>query len=217
MVEDQVLDRAYAALADPDPPLAVADVAPGRCPHHRSGRPAADDFAGVSRHVGVLESAGLVQREVRGREHWLSLQPDGLTMAQQWIDEQTDFWSARADASVRTAAQEGKVRRMTEARSSASSASCPPRQRWCSTNGWTRSRWRSGCVPVQSRCVAVTVEPHVGGSVRFDVDNSGTSVLITGQFLAIDRPNLLRFTWSNSNWVDPTAVSVVNVAFEPVR
>ena len=55
-------------------------------------------FAGVSRHIGVLESAGLVRREVRGREHWLSLQPDGLTMAQQWIDEQTDFWSTRADA-----------------------------------------------------------------------------------------------------------------------
>ena len=70
--------------------------------------------------------------------------------------------------------------------------------------------------PRPSRCVAVTVEPHVGGSVRFDVDDSGTRVLITGQFLAIERPHLLRFTWSNSNWPDPTVVSVVNVAFEPV-
>jgi uncharacterized protein YndB with AHSA1/START domain len=51
--------------------------------------------------------------------------------------------------------------------------------------------------------------------VRFDVDASGTSVLITGRFLAIDRPHLLRFTWSNSNWRDPTVVSVVEVAFEP--
>ncbi|MGV0742953.1 SRPBCC family protein [Mycolicibacterium sp. XJ870] len=65
-------------------------------------------------------------------------------------------------------------------------------------------------------CVAVTVEPHVGGRVRFDVDDSGTSVLITGQFLTVDRPRVLRFTWSNSNWSDPTVVSVVNVAFEPV-
>ena len=69
--------------------------------------------------------------------------------------------------------------------------------------------------PRPVRCVAVTVEPHVGGRVRFDVDDSGTSVLITGQFLAIDRPHLLRFTWSNSNWADPTVVSVVNVAFAP--
>lgn len=69
--------------------------------------------------------------------------------------------------------------------------------------------------PRPDRCVAVTVEPRVGGVVRFDVDHSGISVLITGQFLAIERPSLLRFTWSNSNWPDPTAVSIVNVAFEP--
>ncbi|HEX3547415.1 MAG TPA: SRPBCC domain-containing protein [Mycobacterium sp.] len=69
--------------------------------------------------------------------------------------------------------------------------------------------------PRPARCVAITVEPRVGGTVRFDVDDSGASVLITGRFLAIDRPHLLRFTWSNSNWVDPTAVTVVNVAFEP--
>jgi uncharacterized protein YndB with AHSA1/START domain len=70
--------------------------------------------------------------------------------------------------------------------------------------------------PRPVRCVAITVEPRVGGSVRFDVDDSGTSVLISGQFVTIDRPHLLRFTWTNSNWPDPTVVSVVNVAFEAV-
>ena len=42
-------------------------------------------FAGVSRHIGVLEAAGLIHREVRGREHWLSVQPDGLRQAEGWI------------------------------------------------------------------------------------------------------------------------------------
>jgi uncharacterized protein YndB with AHSA1/START domain len=70
--------------------------------------------------------------------------------------------------------------------------------------------------PRPVRCVAITVDPRVEGRVRFDVDDSGTSVLITGRFLAIERPHLLRFTWSNSNWADPTVVSVVNVAFEPL-
>jgi uncharacterized protein YndB with AHSA1/START domain len=69
--------------------------------------------------------------------------------------------------------------------------------------------------PHPDRCVAITVEPRIGGRVRFDVDHSGTSVLITGQFLAIERPHLLRFTWSNSDWPDPTVASVVNVDFEP--
>jgi DNA-binding MarR family transcriptional regulator len=55
-------------------------------------------FAGVSRHVAILETAGLVRREIRGREHWLSLQPDGLAVAQQWINEQTSCWIARDDS-----------------------------------------------------------------------------------------------------------------------
>jgi uncharacterized protein YndB with AHSA1/START domain len=70
--------------------------------------------------------------------------------------------------------------------------------------------------PRPSRCVAVAVEPRVGGRVRLDVDTLGSLVLITGQFLDVDRPNLLRFTWSHSGWADPTITSIVNVAFEAV-
>ncbi|MEZ0358655.1 SRPBCC domain-containing protein [Mycobacterium sp. SA01] len=70
--------------------------------------------------------------------------------------------------------------------------------------------------PNPVRVVEVTVNPRVGGTVRFDVDDSGTRVLISGQFLTIDRPRLLRFTWSNSNWEDPSQVSIVDVTFEPV-
>ncbi len=44
--------------------------------------------------------------------------------------------------------------------------------------------------PRPARCVAISVEPRVGGRVRFDVDNSGSLVLITGQFLDIDRPTV---------------------------
>ncbi|OBF17812.1 SRPBCC domain-containing protein [Mycobacterium sp. ACS4331] len=70
--------------------------------------------------------------------------------------------------------------------------------------------------PRPVRCVAIAVEPRVGGGVRFDLDDSGESVLIVGQFQVIDRPRLLRFTWSNSNWADPTVVSVVEVTFSPI-
>jgi uncharacterized protein YndB with AHSA1/START domain len=69
--------------------------------------------------------------------------------------------------------------------------------------------------PRPVRVVEVTVEPYVGGRVHFDVDDSGTRVLISGQFLAIEQSRLLRFTWSNSNWADPSAVSIVEVTFEP--
>jgi uncharacterized protein YndB with AHSA1/START domain len=75
---------------------------------------------------------------------------------------------------------------------------------------------REWMCPRPDRCVAVTVEPHVGGRIRLDVAHAGDTVLITGGFLTIDRPRLLRFTWSNSDWADPTVSSVVEVTFEPV-
>src|ERR1700755_1488625 len=46
--------------------------------------------------------------------------------------------------------------------------------------------------PRPVRVIEVNVEPRVGGNVRIDVDDSGTRVLISGQFLTIDRPHLLR-------------------------
>ncbi|BCI51931.1 transcriptional regulator [Mycolicibacterium litorale] len=97
MVEDQVLDRAYAALADPTRRRLLETLRDGDARITDLAAPLPMTFAGVSRHIGVLESAGLVTREVRGREHWLSLRPDGLTLAARWMDEQTEFWSTRAD------------------------------------------------------------------------------------------------------------------------
>ena len=98
MVEDQVLDRAYAALADPTRRHLIEALRAGDARITDLAAPLPMTFAGVSRHIGVLESAGLIQRDVRGREHWVSLRPEGLTAAQHWIDEQTQFWSTRADA-----------------------------------------------------------------------------------------------------------------------
>lgn len=98
VVEDQLLDRAYAALADPTRRRLLEALREGDARITDLAAPLPMTFAGVSRHVGVLESAGLVRREVRGREHWLSLTPGGLTMAQQWINDQAEFWSLRADA-----------------------------------------------------------------------------------------------------------------------
>lgn len=98
MAEDLVLDRAYAALADPTRRRLLEALRTGDARITDLAAPLPMTFAGVSRHIGVLESAGLVRREVRGREHWLSLQPDGLSDARRWMDEQTEFWSARADA-----------------------------------------------------------------------------------------------------------------------
>lgn len=98
MVEDPVLDRTYAALADPTRRALLVALRAGEARITDLAAPLPMTFAGVSRHVGVLETAGLVKRQVRGREHWLSLQPEALTLAERWIGEQTSFWGRRAQA-----------------------------------------------------------------------------------------------------------------------
>ena len=110
MVEDQVLDRAYGALADPTRRWLLKTLRKGDARITDLAAPLPMTFAGVSRHIGVLESAGLVRGRSAGREHWLSLRPEGLTMAQQWIDEQTDFWSTRADALAARLRRKGRTR-----------------------------------------------------------------------------------------------------------
>jgi DNA-binding transcriptional ArsR family regulator len=72
VVEDQALDRAYAALADPTRKWLLETLRQGDARITDLAAPLPITFAGVSRHIGVLESARLVRREVRGREHWLS-------------------------------------------------------------------------------------------------------------------------------------------------
>jgi DNA-binding transcriptional ArsR family regulator len=55
-------------------------------------------FNGVSKHVKVLEQAGLVRRRVSGREHWLRLRPAPLREASQWLEHYREFWDTRLDA-----------------------------------------------------------------------------------------------------------------------
>ena len=61
----------------------------------------ADSFsislAGVSKHIRVLEEAGLVQREIQGREHLLSLEPAPLADAAGWLSGYRRFWEERLD------------------------------------------------------------------------------------------------------------------------
>lgn len=99
MVEDPPsLDRVYRALADPTRRRLLVALREGDARITDLAAPLPISFAAVARHVTALEEAGLVERDVRGREHWLSVRPTGLRDAGAWIAEQTEFWEARADA-----------------------------------------------------------------------------------------------------------------------
>ncbi len=53
---------------------------------------------GVSKHLKVLEQAGLIQREIRGRTHYCSLKAERLREAAEWLDYYRTFWEGRLDA-----------------------------------------------------------------------------------------------------------------------
>jgi hypothetical protein len=54
-------------------------------------------LAAVSKHIRVLESAGLIRRTIRGREHQLVLEPSPLMSAADWLDSYRRFWEERLD------------------------------------------------------------------------------------------------------------------------
>ena len=98
MLEDEALSRTYAALADSTRRKLLVALRDSKARITDLAEPLPMTFAGVSRHLVVLEAAGLVQRSVVGRDHWLSLCPAALDPAQEWIAEQNTAWTARADA-----------------------------------------------------------------------------------------------------------------------
>jgi DNA-binding transcriptional ArsR family regulator len=99
IVEDsQRLDAVYRALGDPTRRRLLEALGQGDARITDLAAPIPLTFAAVARHVAALEHAGLVSREVRGREHWLSIRPGGIREAQDWLAQQSDAWAKRADA-----------------------------------------------------------------------------------------------------------------------
>ena len=52
----------------------------------------------ISRHVRLLEDAGLVRRQITGREHRLELDVDALAVPADWLSRQRDVWERMFDA-----------------------------------------------------------------------------------------------------------------------
>lgn len=75
----------------------LASLALGEKSIGELAEPFAMSFAGASKHVKVLEEAGLIRREVRGRTHWCHLEPGPLASADHWLRHYERFWTGRLD------------------------------------------------------------------------------------------------------------------------
>lgn len=97
-MNESALDSVFHALSDPTRRAMLAQLASGERNIGELAAPFAMSFAAASKHVKVLEGAGLVQRRVAGRSHMCRLQPAPLAAADAWLRFYEHFWSSRLDA-----------------------------------------------------------------------------------------------------------------------
>lgn len=98
MTDDPVLlDEIFGALADPSRRAILARLMAGEATVGEVAEPLRMAPPSVSKHVRVLERAGLIERRVLGRQHWLRLRPGGLSTAGTYIDFYRPFWEASVD------------------------------------------------------------------------------------------------------------------------
>jgi DNA-binding transcriptional ArsR family regulator len=92
------LGHVFGALADPTRREILARLRIGESTVGALAEPFPMSLAAVSKHVRVLERAGLLRREVRGREHVLSLDAAPLREAAAFALDYREFWNDRLDA-----------------------------------------------------------------------------------------------------------------------
>ena len=93
----RMLDRTFGALADPTRRRILEQLAHGdRCVTDLA-RPYSMSLPAVSKHLRVLEKAGLIRRRRDGRVHHLKLEAAPMQQAQRWIEAYRRFWEESFD------------------------------------------------------------------------------------------------------------------------
>jgi DNA-binding transcriptional ArsR family regulator len=105
------LDDTLLALADPTRRAILEHLSRGEARVTDLAQPFLISLNSVSKHIRLLERAGLVRRDVRGREHVLSFDPRPLDRAAAWIDSHRALWMARLRALDALLQQEDRERR----------------------------------------------------------------------------------------------------------
>ncbi len=99
MVNDLAeLDRSFTALAHPIRRAIVERLAEGPATVGEATRGANVSKPAISRHLRVLEDAGVIVRTIEGRTHRLRLEPGPLEEATDWMARQRRLWEGKFDA-----------------------------------------------------------------------------------------------------------------------
>jgi DNA-binding transcriptional ArsR family regulator len=92
------IDTVFHALSDATRRLMLRELTQGERTVGQLAEPHAMSLAAASKHIRVLEGAGLVRREIQGRTHLCRLDPGPLATAHEWLSFYERFWTDRLDA-----------------------------------------------------------------------------------------------------------------------
>jgi DNA-binding transcriptional ArsR family regulator len=127
------LDATFGALSDPTRRAILARLALGEATVTELAAPFDVSLPAVSKHLRVLESAGLLHREIDGRIHRCRLAPQPMKDAARWIEQYRMFWENQFDALAKyleSTNEENKIcPRRKAAPASRSKSAAPSRRR----------------------------------------------------------------------------------------
>lgn len=96
MTENE-LDTTFSALADPTRRAIIARLAQGEATVKELAEPFTMSLPAISRHLSVLEHAGLISRSRDAQWRPCRLEPAPLAAAEAWLDHYRQFWDDRFD------------------------------------------------------------------------------------------------------------------------
>lgn len=92
------MSSVFHALGDATRRRMLRELSSGERTVSELAEPFSISLAAASKHIKVLENAGLIRREVRGRTHLCRLEPGPLASAHEWLSFYERFWTGRLDA-----------------------------------------------------------------------------------------------------------------------
>jgi DNA-binding transcriptional ArsR family regulator len=94
---DEMLNNTFAALSDPTRRAILARLSEGEVQMTELAEPFGMSLPAVSKHLKVLEKASLIRRQVDGRIHRFSVNPEPMISAKSWIETYQQFWEQQLD------------------------------------------------------------------------------------------------------------------------
>jgi len=95
--QNLLLNVIFAALADATRRRILEQLGAGEATVSQLAEPHSMSLPAVSKHLRVLEDAGLLQRRIEGRVHYLKANPKPMRQAVNWIERQGQFWQGSFD------------------------------------------------------------------------------------------------------------------------